>query len=126
MRNVARAATLGLGSRLGFIVVGLPYAATGLMDLSALKGGSPLGAGTIAGPKGERQPSATELELARFQGRHVAVTFRRLQPRLSWSYSIRRSSSSLTPTDRCLPLIADCNGFASCWNRQWMNGTLTA
>jgi NAD(P)H dehydrogenase (quinone) len=56
----------------GFIVVGLPYSAKGLMDLSALKGGSPYGAGTIAGPKGERQPSATELELARFQGRHVA------------------------------------------------------
>jgi NAD(P)H dehydrogenase (quinone) len=56
----------------GFVVVGLPYSAKGLMDLSALKGGSPLGAGTIAGPKGDRQPSATELELARFQGRHVA------------------------------------------------------
>src|ERR1700722_1978345 len=30
----------------GMIVVGLPYAAKGLMDLSAVKGGSPLGAGT--------------------------------------------------------------------------------
>jgi NAD(P)H dehydrogenase (quinone) len=56
----------------GFIVVGLPYAAKGLMDLSALKGGSPLGAGTIAGPKGERQPTVVELELAQFQGRYVA------------------------------------------------------
>jgi NAD(P)H dehydrogenase (quinone) len=56
----------------GMIVVGLPYSAKGLMDLSAVRGGSPYGAGTIAGPKGERQPSATELDLARFQGRHVA------------------------------------------------------
>jgi NAD(P)H dehydrogenase (quinone) len=31
-----------------------------------------MGASTIAGGKGERQPSANELELARFQGRHVA------------------------------------------------------
>ncbi|MBV8650173.1 MAG: NAD(P)H:quinone oxidoreductase [Alphaproteobacteria bacterium] len=56
----------------GFVVVGLPYAAKGLLDLSELKGGSPLGAGTIAGAKGERQPSTIELELANFQGRYVA------------------------------------------------------
>jgi NAD(P)H dehydrogenase (quinone) len=56
----------------GMIVVGLPYAAAELVDLSAAKGGSPLGAGTIAGPTGERQPSDIELSLARFQGRHVA------------------------------------------------------
>jgi NAD(P)H dehydrogenase (quinone) len=56
----------------GMVIVGLPYAAPELADVSAVKGGSPLGAGTIAGPTGERQPSDTELSLARFQGRHVA------------------------------------------------------
>lgn len=57
----------------GMIVVGLPYSAQGLTDLSQVRGGSPLGAGTLAGADGSRQPSATELELARFQGRHVAT-----------------------------------------------------
>jgi NAD(P)H dehydrogenase (quinone) len=57
----------------GMIVVGLPYSAKGLTDLSEVRGGSPLGAGTIAGADGGRQPSETELELARFQGRHVAT-----------------------------------------------------
>lgn len=57
----------------GMIVVGLPYSAEGLTDLSEVRGGSPLGAGTIAGADGSREPSDLELELARFQGRHVAT-----------------------------------------------------
>jgi NAD(P)H dehydrogenase (quinone) len=57
---------------LGMIIVGLPYAATGQMGIGEITGGSPYGATTIAGGRGERQPSANELELARFQGRHVA------------------------------------------------------
>jgi NAD(P)H dehydrogenase (quinone) len=35
-------------------------------------GNSPYGASTIAGGDGSRQPSAVELEGARYQGRHVA------------------------------------------------------
>jgi NAD(P)H dehydrogenase (quinone) len=57
---------------LGLVVVGLPYSAQGLLRLDEITGGTPYGATTIAGAKGERQPSANELELARFQGRHVA------------------------------------------------------
>ena len=57
---------------LGMIIVGLPYAATGQMGIGEITGGSPYGATTIAGGRGERQPSANELDLARFQGRHVA------------------------------------------------------
>jgi len=57
---------------LGMVVVGLPYSAQGLLRLDELSGGTPYGATTIAGGKGERQPSENELELARFQGRHVA------------------------------------------------------
>lgn len=56
----------------GMVLVGLPYAAKGQMTLDEISGGSPYGATTIAGGKGERQPSENELELARFQGRHVA------------------------------------------------------
>lgn len=56
----------------GMVIVGLPYAAQGLLDISEVRGGSPYGASTFAGPDGSRQPSAKELELARFQGRHVA------------------------------------------------------
>ena len=57
---------------LGMIVVGLPYSAQEQMGLEEIKGGSPYGASTIAGAKGERMPSEVELKMARFQGRHVA------------------------------------------------------
>ena len=56
----------------GMIYVGLPYSCPELTDISELKGGSPYGAATIAGPDGSRQPSAKELSMARFQGKHVA------------------------------------------------------
>lgn len=56
----------------GMVVVGLPYSAAGQMRIDEVSGGSPYGATSIAGGKGERMPSANEIELARFQGRHVA------------------------------------------------------
>ena len=56
----------------GMVIVGLPYACPELADISELKGGSPYGAGTIAGADGSRQPSTRELALARYQGKHVA------------------------------------------------------
>ncbi|NLQ18579.1 NAD(P)H:quinone oxidoreductase [Marinomonas sp. M1K-6] len=56
----------------GFVVVGLPYSCPELADISEVKGGSPLGAGTIAGADGSRQPSQKEIAMARFQGKHVA------------------------------------------------------
>lgn len=56
----------------GMVYVGLPYASPELADISEVKGGSPWGAGTIAGADGSRQPSAKELAQARFQGAHVA------------------------------------------------------
>jgi len=62
----------------GMIYVGLPYACPELADISEVKGGSPWGAATIAGPDGSRQPSAKELALARFQGRHVAAIAKKL------------------------------------------------
>jgi NAD(P)H dehydrogenase (quinone) len=56
----------------GMVIVGLPYAWQGQMKLDEITGGSPYGATTIAGGDGSRQPSANELEGARFQGAHVA------------------------------------------------------
>ncbi len=56
----------------GMIYVPVGYAAPELADLSEVKGGSPYGAGTIAGSKGDRQPVEKELAIARFQGQHVA------------------------------------------------------
>ncbi|MEQ8394586.1 NAD(P)H:quinone oxidoreductase [Thalassobaculum sp.] len=56
----------------GMVVVGLPYAAPALDDISEVKGGSPYGAATIAGGDGSRQPTDKELSLAEFQGAHVA------------------------------------------------------
>jgi NAD(P)H dehydrogenase (quinone) len=62
----------------GMVVVGLPYVEQRQMGVDEIKGGSPYGAGTIAGTQGERRPSEQELGMARFQGRHVASIAARL------------------------------------------------
>ncbi|MBE7369815.1 NAD(P)H:quinone oxidoreductase [Ramlibacter pallidus] len=56
----------------GMVVVGLPYSEQRQMGLDEIKGGSPYGASTIAGGRGERMPSEQELGMAAFQGKHVA------------------------------------------------------
>jgi NAD(P)H dehydrogenase (quinone) len=56
----------------GMVIVGLPYSFTGNTIMSEVSGGTPYGASTIAGSDGSRQPSANELDGARFQGRNVA------------------------------------------------------
>ncbi|MFT5880354.1 MAG: NAD(P)H dehydrogenase (quinone) [Moritella sp.] len=56
----------------GMVVVGLPYSAPDLADISEVKGGSPLGAACLSGPDGSRKPSEKEMALAFFQGQHVA------------------------------------------------------
>ncbi len=63
----------------GMVYVGLPYSCPELTDVRELKGGSPYGAGTIAGPDGSRRPSAKELAMARFQGAHVAKVAAKLR-----------------------------------------------
>jgi len=63
----------------GMIVVGLPYAFKGQSIMDEITGGSPYGASTIAGAKGERQPSANELDAARYQGKHVATIASKLR-----------------------------------------------
>jgi NAD(P)H dehydrogenase (quinone) len=63
----------------GMIVVGLPYSCPELQVISEPRGGSPYGAGTIAGGDGSRTPSQNELNQARFQGRHVAQIAKKLK-----------------------------------------------
>jgi NAD(P)H dehydrogenase (quinone) len=56
----------------GMIVVGLTYALPGLVRTDEVSGGSPYGAGTIAGNGDERQPTDNEFDLAEAQGQRVA------------------------------------------------------
>ncbi|MBE2179224.1 MAG: NAD(P)H:quinone oxidoreductase [Chthoniobacterales bacterium] len=63
----------------GLIYVGLPYSCPEITDISEPRGGSPWGAGTLAGADGSRQPSANELAQARFQGKHVAEIAKKLK-----------------------------------------------
>ena len=58
----------------GMTIVGLPYSYQGQMSLDEIVGGSPYGATTIAGGKGERQPSEIDLGGARHQGELIART----------------------------------------------------
>lgn len=62
----------------GMVIVGLPYSAPDLPDISEVRGGSPYGAGTISAPDGSRTPSQKELNLASFQGHHVAKITKKL------------------------------------------------
>jgi NAD(P)H dehydrogenase (quinone) len=64
---------------MGMIVVGLPYTFHGQLRIDEITGGTPYGATTIAGQKGERMPSENELAAARFQGKHVASIAAKLQ-----------------------------------------------
>lgn len=63
----------------GMIIVGVPYTEQRLVNMNEISGGSPYGASTLAAGDGSRQPSENELEIARFQGRHVADIAARLK-----------------------------------------------
>lgn len=63
----------------GMVVAGLPYAWSGQQRLDEITGGSPYGATTITGGDGSRWPSDNELEGARWQGRYVAETAKKLK-----------------------------------------------
>ena len=65
----------------GMVIVGVPYSCKGLTVMTEITGGSPYGSSTLAGSDGKRMPSENELEIARFQGRHVAQIAQRLAMR---------------------------------------------
>jgi len=56
----------------GLTIVGLDYGFQGQGGVDEVKGGSPYGATTISDGNGSRQPSASELDGARYQGRRIA------------------------------------------------------
>jgi NAD(P)H dehydrogenase (quinone) len=56
----------------GMVITGLPYSFQGQLTLDEVAGGSPYGATTIAAGDGSRQPSAVELDGAKYLGGHVA------------------------------------------------------
>ncbi len=56
---------------LGMVVVGVPYSIPGMIHTEG-RGGTPYGASTIAGARGELMPTTEDLEIARAQGRRVA------------------------------------------------------
>jgi NAD(P)H dehydrogenase (quinone) len=62
----------------GMVIVGVPYSCRELVNMSEITGGTPYGASTMAGADGSRTPTANELAIARFQGRHVADIAKRL------------------------------------------------
>ncbi len=62
----------------GMTIVGLDYGFAGQMRNDEVTGGAPYGATTIAGGDGSRQPSATELDGARYLGARVARTAAKL------------------------------------------------
>jgi len=56
----------------GMVIVGVPYACAGLTNMNEITGGTPYGATTLAAADGSRQPSQNELDIAHYQGKHVA------------------------------------------------------
>lgn len=63
---------------LGMIVVGIPYSTPGMIHTEA-RGGTPYGATTIAGGKGELQPKSEDLDIAKVLGRRVAEVTAKLR-----------------------------------------------
>lgn len=62
----------------GMIIVSPGYVHQAASEFGGISGGGPYGASTLSGPDGSRFPSGPELALARFQGRLVAETARKL------------------------------------------------
>lgn len=65
---------------LGMVIVGVPYSINGMLHNEA-RGGTPYGASTIAGAKGELQPFPEDLAIAHAQGKRVAEFTKALRNR---------------------------------------------
>ncbi|KAI9355125.1 flavoprotein-like protein [Zopfochytrium polystomum] len=63
----------------GINYVPIGFAAPQVSVLDEVSGGSPWGAGVVTGSQGQRQASANELAIARFQGVHFAKTLNKVQ-----------------------------------------------
>ena len=63
---------------LGMLIVGVPYSTDGMLHTEA-RGGTPYGATTIAGPRGELQPTKEDLVIASALGKRVATIAKKLR-----------------------------------------------
>jgi NAD(P)H dehydrogenase (quinone) len=63
---------------LGMLIVGVPYSSEGMIHTEA-RGGTPYGASTIAGARGELTPQPGDLAIARILGRRVAEVTRKVR-----------------------------------------------
>ena len=63
---------------LGMVIVGVPYSVEGMIHTEA-RGGTPYGASTIAGPRGELQPTKEDLAIASVLGERVATMTKKLR-----------------------------------------------
>jgi NAD(P)H dehydrogenase (quinone) len=63
---------------LGMLIVGVPYSTPGMLHTEG-RGGTPYGASTVAGSKGELQPTPEDLTIARALGKRVADIAKHLQ-----------------------------------------------
>jgi NAD(P)H dehydrogenase (quinone) len=63
---------------LGMVIVGVPYSVEGMIHTEA-RGGTPYGATTIAGSRGELQPSKEDLAIASALGQRVATITKKLR-----------------------------------------------
>ncbi|HYG21410.1 MAG TPA: NAD(P)H:quinone oxidoreductase [Verrucomicrobiae bacterium] len=63
---------------LGMVIVGVPYSSPGMIHTEA-RGGTPYGATTIAGPKGELAPAPEDLTICRIQGKRVAELAKKIR-----------------------------------------------
>lgn len=57
----------------GMVIIPIGYGTKEMFDISQVRGGTPYGASTLAGGDGSRQPAPEELQIARYQGEHVAT-----------------------------------------------------
>ncbi|KAJ8604088.1 hypothetical protein CTAYLR_001729 [Chrysophaeum taylorii] len=62
----------------GLIFVPIGYSNPKLMDMGEIHGGSPYGAGCLAGPDGSRMPSDLEKDVAKHQGTYFAGVVKKL------------------------------------------------
>jgi NAD(P)H dehydrogenase (quinone) len=63
---------------LGMVIVGVPYSIEGMIHTEA-RGGTPYGASTIAGARGELQPTKEDLAIAGVLGQRVAAITKKLR-----------------------------------------------
>lgn len=66
-------------AHLGMVYVPLGSKAPHIMDISQAHGGSPYGAGTLAGSDGSRQPTELEMSIAEFQGQDFGTLLSRMK-----------------------------------------------